>query len=195
MAPDRQLYIQRQRAKDIANEDYRMSCYEKPGIVDRLSLFQRFGPDTWIAVNIYRDSTQGHVDHSECARLITIAPILTASADKHRQLVTRGAQTPINGLLEHPVAAPTMQRRLAAVCPILSTREFDVCSRILRGCSAKEIARQLGIAPTTVAEHRKNAYQARHSQPQAIVRAVFILSQVELSKSPHSRAPQLSLRA
>ena len=84
MAPDRQLYIQRQRAKNIANEDYRMSCYEKPGIVDRLSLFQRFGPDTWIAVIIYRDSAQGHFDHSECARLITVAPILTASADKHR---------------------------------------------------------------------------------------------------------------
>jgi len=36
--------------------------------------------------------------------------------------------------------------------------EFEVCSRILLGLSAKEIARQLGIAPNTVAEHRKNAY-------------------------------------
>jgi DNA-binding CsgD family transcriptional regulator len=154
----RQLYIQRQRAEDIANADYRMSCYEKPGIVDRLSLFQHFGPDNWIAVNLYRDSSQGHFDSSEYARLITVAPIVTASADKHRQLVTSNPHIPANGLLEYAAVAPTIEQRLATIGPMLSAREFEVCSRILLGLSAKEIARQLGIAPNTVAEHRKNAY-------------------------------------
>jgi DNA-binding CsgD family transcriptional regulator len=155
---DRQLFIQRQRAEDIANADYRVSCYEKPGIVDRLSLFQRFDPGNWIAVNLYRDSSQGHFDNSEYARLITVAPILTASANKHRQLVARNATHAPNGLLEQAATAPTIEQRLAAVSPMLSAREFEVCGRILLGLSAKEIARQLGIAPNTVAEHRKNAY-------------------------------------
>jgi DNA-binding CsgD family transcriptional regulator len=155
---DKQLYIQRQRAEEIVNTGYRTSCYERPGIVDRLSLFQHFGPDTWIAVNVYRDSSQGHFDSSECTRLITVAPILTASADKHRQLVAKGANPATSGLLEHVPTAPTRQQRLAAACPTLSAREFEVCSRILLGFTAKEIARQLGIAPNTVVEHRKNAY-------------------------------------
>jgi DNA-binding CsgD family transcriptional regulator len=152
----KQLYVQRQKVEDIVNAEYRTSCYEKPGIVDRLSLFQYVGPDTWIAVNVYRDSTQGYFDSSECERLVTVAPILTASADKHRQLVAKAVEFPTQ--VRNAPAPLTSHRRLASVHPILSNREYEVCSRILRGFSAKEIAQQLGVAPSTVAEHRKNAY-------------------------------------
>jgi DNA-binding CsgD family transcriptional regulator len=153
---DKQLYVQRQRVEDIANAGYRSSCYEEPGIIDRLSLFQHVGPETWIAVNVYRDSSQGYFDSSECARLVTVAPILTASADKHRQLVAKAEEFPTQ--VRNAAAALTRQRHLTAVQSILSNREYEVCSRILRGFSAKEIAQQLGVAPSTVAEHRKNAY-------------------------------------
>jgi DNA-binding CsgD family transcriptional regulator len=153
---DKQLHVQRQRVEDIANAEYRTSCYEKPGIVDRLSLFQHVGPEIWIAVNVYRDSSQGYFDSSACQRLVAVAPILTASADKHRQLVTKAEQFPTQ--VRNVPAAPTNQQRLTAVRPILSNREYEVCSRILRGFSSKEIAQQLGVAPSTVAEHRKNAY-------------------------------------
>jgi len=154
--PDEQLHVQRQRVEDIANADYRASCYEKTGIIDRLSLFRHFGPATWIAVNVYRDSSQGYFDSSECAQLVTVAPILIAGADKHRQLMAKAAQPPTE--VRNPSAAPIVQQCLTAVYPMLSNREYEVCSRILRGFSAKEIARQLGVAPSTVAEHRKNAY-------------------------------------
>ncbi|SOE92037.1 regulatory protein, luxR family [Burkholderia sp. D7] len=172
IASSRRLYLQRQRAEDIANADYRASCYEKPGIVDRLSLFQHVDPDTWIAINLYRDASQGHFDGSEYAHLMTMAPILTASADKHRQLIAKKTDTAYDGLRERPPASQTLQQRLAASCPILSAREFEVCSWILLGLSAKEIARQLGVAPTTVAEHRKNAYTklAIHNHKQLFAR-------------------------
>lgn len=153
----RQLFVQRQRAEDILNADYRAACYEKPGIVDRLSFFQCFDAESWIAVNLYRDSSQGHFDGSEYARLVTVAPILTASANKHRQLVARNTP-PANDLQEHATVGLTIQQRLARVSQMLSRRELEVCGQILLGLSAKEIARQLGIAPSTVAEHRKNAY-------------------------------------
>lgn len=156
VGPDEQLYVQRQRVEDIANAEYRTSCYERPGIVDRLSLFQHFGPETWIAVNVYRDSSQGYFDSTECARLVTVAPILTASAAKHRQLVAK-AERP-STQVRNASAPSAVQQRLATVCAILSNREYEVCDRILRGFSSKEIAQQLGIAPSTVAEHRKNAY-------------------------------------
>jgi DNA-binding CsgD family transcriptional regulator len=153
---DEHLHVQRQRVEDIANADYRTSCYEKPGIVDRLSLFQHVGPETWIAVNVYRDSSQGYFDSSECARLVTVAPILTAGANKHRQLVAKAEEFPTQ--VREASAVPTRRRHLSAACALLSNREYEVCSRILRGFSSKEIAQQLGIAPSTVAEHRKNAY-------------------------------------
>lgn len=172
IASSRRLYLQRQRAEDIANPDYRASCYEKPGIVDRLSLFQHVDPDTWIAINLYRDASQGHFDGSEYTHLVTVAPILTSSADKHRQLVAKKTDTKCEGLREQSSGVRTLQQRLAAFSPTLSAREFEVCSRILLGLSAKEIARQLGVAPTTVAQHRKNAYAklAVHNHKQLFAR-------------------------
>jgi DNA-binding CsgD family transcriptional regulator len=151
------LFAQRQRAEDIRNKDYRLSCYDSSGIIDRMSLFQRFESGTWIAVNIYRDASQGHFDNRECSRLIAAARILTASANKHRRLLSDlpSRARDINVI---SLAADTIPSRLAAVGVNLSKREFEVCSQMLRGYTAKEIARRLGIAPTSVVSHRQNAY-------------------------------------
>lgn len=152
------LFAQRQRDQDIRNRGYRTSCYETAGIIDRMSLIQRYGAQAWVAVNIYRDSSQGYFDSSECMRLVTVAPMLTASADKHRRLLLGQAdrQSNIDGSFP---AGEIFQRRLAAVGSKLSKRELEVCSHILGGFTAKEIARRLGIAPTSVVSHRQNAYR------------------------------------
>jgi DNA-binding CsgD family transcriptional regulator len=149
------LFAQRQRAQDIVDPAYRSSCYERSGIVDRMSFFQRFGADDWIAVNVYRDASQGWFDANDCSRLVAMAGLLTASANKHRRLlldqrVPKDESAPDHGAFE---------RRLATVGPTLSKREFEVCLEMLAGRTAKEIARRLNIAPTSVATHRQNAYK------------------------------------
>jgi DNA-binding NarL/FixJ family response regulator len=61
---------------------------------------------------------------------------------------------------------------------LLSTRQREVAIRLLRGCSDKEIARELGIAPTTA-----------HAHVQAIFRALRVTSRAELLRLAHPSAP------
>ncbi len=151
------LFAQRQRVQDIRDRDYRTFCYEGAGIIDRMSLFQRCEAKAWVAVNIYRDVSQGYFDSSDCARLVTVAPMLTASADKHRRLLS-GKENTSSDPDALSQADNSLQRRLAAIGLSLSKRELEVCSQMLAGHSAKEIAGHLGIAPTSVISHRQNAY-------------------------------------
>lgn len=148
------VYMQRQRAEEIENAEYRVSCYETTGIVDRISLSRSFSDGHSVAVNIYRDTSQGCFDHWEYSRLATISPVLTTTAYKHVQLVSGFGSSSAGTRIE----AGTVAERLARLCPKLSKREFEVCCSIVQGLTTKEIARALGIAPTSVAEHRKNAY-------------------------------------
>ncbi len=148
------LFAQRQRAEDIADPAYRSFCYERSGIVDRISFSHRCGTEDWIAVNVYRDASQGPFGANDCARLVAMAPLLTTSAIKHWRLISDRRLT---GKL--PAAdGDVVERRLAMVGPTLSKREFEVCLEMLAGRTAKEIARRLQIAPTSVVAHRQNAY-------------------------------------
>ena len=151
------LYMQQQRVKDITDTNYRASCYENTGIVERISLLQHFDSEVWIAVNVYRDWTQGYFGRTDCSRLAAVAPVLIAAANKHRQLTH--TCTPIT--LSRPVAEsanPAIHERITALCSSLSARQLQVASLMLAGLTAKEIAKDLGIAPTSVVEHRKSVY-------------------------------------
>ena len=102
------------------------------------------------------DASQGWFDANDCARLLAMAGLIeAASANKHRRLLRdrrlpEHESTPDHGAFE---------RRLAAAGPTLSKREFEVCLEMLAGRTAKEIARRLDIAPTSVATYRQNAYK------------------------------------
>ncbi|WP_158597967.1 helix-turn-helix transcriptional regulator [Noviherbaspirillum saxi] len=147
--PDtQQVHVQYQIASDIVDTGYRINCYEQPGIVDRLSILQRSEDNAWIAVNVYRDRSQGLFSRSDFDALMTVAPILTAAADRHAQLLHLAKASDCS---DHYAL-------IARVNPRLSQREKEVCAGILDGLTAKQIAKRLGIAPTSVITHRKNAY-------------------------------------
>ncbi|MFL9991029.1 LuxR family transcriptional regulator [Paraburkholderia sediminicola] len=154
------LFVQRQRSHDVLDDGYRASCYDQPGIIDRVSVVQARSADsdTWIAVNIYRDRSQGFFSDSDLDLLSTVAPIVTSATERHLHMTEMQAQ-----LATQVAAAPGARRdaapaRLAASFPQLSRREREVCEGILAGLTAKQIAWQLEIAPTSVVTHRKNAY-------------------------------------
>jgi DNA-binding CsgD family transcriptional regulator len=99
-------------------------------------------------VNVYRDRSQGLFSPSDFDVMLTVAPILTAAADRHAQILH---VMKTNDGVDY-------QALMARVNPRLSQREKEVCAGILEGLTAKQIAKRLGIAPTSVITHRKNAY-------------------------------------
>ncbi|MGF7135832.1 DNA-binding CsgD family transcriptional regulator [Paraburkholderia sp. EB58] len=154
------LFVQRQRSHDVPDECYRESCYDRPGIIDRVSVIQARNPggDTWIAVNIYRDRSQGFFSDGDMDLLSTMAPIITGCTERHLQMTELQAQLAAHQAASTGTGRGAEAARLTGSFPQLSRREREVCEGILAGLTAKQIARQLDIAPTSVVTHRKNAY-------------------------------------
>lgn len=139
-------YLQRQQREDLAAPDYRKYCYEETGIIDRISLLRRGGGERWTVLNLYRERTQQPFCAGELDAVSGMAPLLLALADKHAELVV-------------PAQARTALSLRDESNGLLTPRERDVCAGILSGRTTKEIARDLGIAPSSVVTHRKNAYR------------------------------------
>jgi len=154
------LFVQRQRSQEVLDDGYRTLCYDRPGIIDRVSTVQarRAGSDTWIAVNIYRDRSQGFFSDSDIDVLSTVAPIVTRATERHLQMMELQTQLLAHAAAPSVATRETASERLASRFPQLSRREREVCGGILDGLTAKQIARRLEIAPTSVVTHRKNAY-------------------------------------
>jgi DNA-binding CsgD family transcriptional regulator len=160
-APDSPvLSVQRQRSQDVADGAYRACCYDKPGIIDRVSvvLARCSCSDRSIAVNIYRDRSQGFFSDGDIDLISTVAPIVGVATERHLAMTQLRQQLASSDAPASAVRPDVVSARFASSFPQLSRREREVCQGILSGLTAKQIARQLDIAPTSVVTHRKNAY-------------------------------------
>jgi DNA-binding CsgD family transcriptional regulator len=128
---------------DVRNLDHRETCYERLGIVERLSIVVcPHGPAKPLFLNLYRTGRDGAVSGRELDSLHTLAPLLAGALARHAELVA----APVRRSTSDPFAA-------------LSARERTVIDGICAGLSTKEIAQQLDIKVTTVITYRQRAYQ------------------------------------
>lgn len=112
--------------------DYREIFFDGPGLARKTALLAA-GREVRLIVNLYQ--TGGARD----LRGAQIAPLLGRLALLH-------FDRPAGAALPSPLAA-------------LSSRERAVCRGILDGKTADAIARDMGLAPSTVVTYRKRAYQ------------------------------------
>lgn len=128
---------------DVQNLDHRETCYERLGIVERLSIVVcPRGPARPLFLNLYRTHRDGAVSGRELDSLHALAPLLARALVRHAEL----AALPIRRSISDPFAT-------------LSARERAVIDGICAGLSTKEIAQQLDIKVTTVITYRQRAYQ------------------------------------
>lgn len=135
------------QADEIEQRDYRDS-YRGVALSERMSLLDRDPAGRWIAMNLYRSERHGGFASDEVERLCGLAPLFGEFARRHVELT----RPPEGHSLEE------CRQRLLELDPALSGRELAVCSLILKGLTAKEIASDLGVAPSTVVCYRKRAY-------------------------------------
>lgn len=135
-----------QAASEIRFPAYRRACYDRTGIADRFS-YVRTRSGASLSVSVYRSRDSGCFSERDLDRTAALLPILVACVDRHWGL----ARDEGGSLAE--VEAHFRNRY-----PALTARECEVAARAKAGMSAAEIARDLGIAETTVISHRKSAY-------------------------------------
>jgi DNA-binding CsgD family transcriptional regulator len=139
-------------ARRMYRQDYRKLFFDDSGIVDK------FAAAVWhdgvcVYTNFYRIEASGSYSAAQLAALNRVSPVVTAAVAKHFELARLAA----------PAAgdASAVLRHVFDLAPLntLTTRERDVCSRILHGFSSEAIASELAISLNSVLTYRRRAYQ------------------------------------
>lgn len=141
-------FLTYQNARDIPSFTYRRDCYELPGISERASIIRRT-TDFGLSVSVYSSEESGPFEPASMEEIQALLRLLLASTERHVAFSLKGRVW-----MEDDI-----QARLALSYPDLTPREREVAAMAIKGRTAKESAKLLGISETTVITHRKKAYK------------------------------------
>jgi DNA-binding CsgD family transcriptional regulator len=131
-------------ASEIADQRYRVECFERPQLGAKLCFVQRKAQRT-LVLNFYRSTGRREADCDHLAQLAQVAlPILR----KHAELVNSG---------ESLAPVTRIGRRLSRAFPALTAREREVCARTIIGMTAEGIGLDLDIGVSSVITYRRRA--------------------------------------
>jgi DNA-binding CsgD family transcriptional regulator len=147
-----QVELMHLRAGDLGPSQYRRECYDKPGIIERLSLIWLNGGDCVDSLNFYRTRQEGLFEAADYDVAIEAAALLRPFIRRHRNLVASPTANRSEMLTVFAGRLASLQRRL-------TQREIEVCARALMGMSVEATALDLGIRPTSVTTYRQRSYQ------------------------------------
>ena len=140
-----QLWLGHHRGDELADADYRAACYGNVGIRERASVLLLLPTGQRAAVNFYRSLAQREFDAREFELLEVHAALLADATAAHGRLALAAGQG----------AEPAFAARLLT----LSVREREVVGQLMAGRTAKEAARELGVALSTVRTHQYRAFR------------------------------------
>lgn len=141
----------RQSSSTISDPEYRRACYERAGIVERLTLYGAGTPT--VLVSAYRLRDSGPSSALGTALLEAQAPVIVAAARRHAELRMVADPPPIRPPHEAVV------ERLAGAGGGLSAREVETAAGLLVGSSQRDIAARIGVALSSVVTYRQRAYR------------------------------------
>jgi LuxR family transcriptional regulator, activator of tox operons len=144
------VQIVRQAWNGITDPDYRRACYERGGIVERLTLYA--GGRRPLFASAYRTRASGHSSPAEVEALGGLAGLVLAMLAKHLDMARRPAES-------RPEPLPEIARRLLDGGHALSEREAAVAAALHLGRTQREISAATGIAMSSVITYRRRAYR------------------------------------
>ncbi len=145
------MTIRAQTWDAIPPSEYRTFCYERVNVHERVLICRRIASEI-VMVGLYRTHVERPFRPSHFHKLEAGAEVLTTMAWKHAKVMSGFSN---RGL--HP-GEESIAQQLAATNKQLSSREIEVCTGLLLGRSTKEIARTIGIMPSSIVTFRKRAF-------------------------------------
>lgn len=133
-------------------QDYLKLFFEDAGIVDKIASAVWHGGACFYT-NFYRLRDTGPFTAAHAGRLKTLAPSITAAIARHFETGVVSCPEPDIG----PVLQTLFADAPAFAC--LTSREREVCIRILLGFSSEAIASHLAISLHSVLTYRRRAYE------------------------------------
>jgi len=165
------------RLGDIAPDgflesEYHRAHYAAGRIGDEVNYLWPLEPGVTLAVSLERSENGLPYGDADVSSMETMQPLLYALACKHWSLVRQKSASQASLELGRVV----QEAAANFGCKVLTPRERDVVTLILRGYSTKSISQALGISPGTVKVHRENIYGKLGVSSQAELFNLFIAS-------------------
>jgi len=136
--------VVRRSASEIADPAYRAACYERAGVIERLSICW---PD--LVASGYRTVAAGPFSADNVARIEAHAGLLHAALVQHLR-----ADAATGFLFDE---GALVEKLLTLDCR-LSAREAEVAAGLMLGETQEGIAQARLLSPTTVVTYRRRAY-------------------------------------
>jgi DNA-binding CsgD family transcriptional regulator len=133
--------VVRRRASEIADPAYRLACYDRAGVAERLSIVM-----PGLVANGYRTAGSGPFSAADIERLQLYAGLLMAALERHES-----ATAPIFG------ETALVQSLMGLQCG-LSIREAEISAAMILGETQDEIATRTDLSHGSVVTYRRRAY-------------------------------------
>ena len=165
------------RLRDMApdqfhNSEYFRRHYKLTGIRDEVGIISR--PEGWtgVVISFTRPVSAPAFGRQDIAAIRASHPVVQTLANRHWRRsasASAGAGSDVEAPRD-PIGEPLSRMTDG----ILTPREIEITSLVLRGHSSGSIARHLNIAAGTVKNHRKSIYQKLDVSSQSELFAMFI---------------------
>ncbi|WP_133162381.1 helix-turn-helix transcriptional regulator [Hyphococcus luteus] len=159
-------------ASEIASVDYRRDCYDRPGVIERLALFNLCNGSHLAAG--YRARSRGFATPEERRRIAAAGPSLMAAVKRHCEL----SMTVIADQYTECYRAMVEKAKRRG----LSEREAQVAASLAGGEGQAEIAERCGVAFSSVVTYRKRAYMKLKVESKRQLRDFFEMGRAAIPK-------------
>jgi DNA-binding NarL/FixJ family response regulator len=136
-------------ADDIEDHEFRDRLYRPFGMAGKMSLIVR-RPDDAISVSFFRGRDSGAFRSSEISHIESLGETLAACVERHLVLQAPFHRHNVSSLVGECEAFPCESR--------LSSREANVCARVIAGWTTEAIALDLSISFHSVVTYKRRAY-------------------------------------
>lgn len=164
------------RLRDMAPDQFYSSEYFRQhygltGIRDEVGFISRPGPDYGVVVSFTRPDGSSAFGRRDLETVNAVEPMIRLLIERHYATGTEADRHHHHGQSQPDAINATLGKMTNG---LLTPREIEITSLILRGHSNMSIAETLGIAEGTVKIHRKNIYHKLEISSQAQLFARFI---------------------
>jgi DNA-binding CsgD family transcriptional regulator len=142
------IVMHRQTGADIAHDEYRHICYERPQVAERLALLALYEGRRWLSVNLYRGIEHGTFDAAAIDVVSAFAPLIVHAVRLHH-----------TGQSVNQELGDLLLARLRARHPQLTPRDCDVVRSLLDGQSTAAMAERLGLTLASARTYVKRVYR------------------------------------
>jgi DNA-binding CsgD family transcriptional regulator len=174
------------RMQDLAPDEFYTSIGSHPGYIspcvspepgvlsEEIGFFARTRGGAYVVLSLMRDGAEPPFSETEMDRFREVAPLVCATLRVRYRETVEAPSTDDNRAARS--LGETDLRAVIAACAgcRVTARETDVAAMMLRGHSSGSIARELGVATSTVKIHRRNLYDKLGVSTQAAFFALIL---------------------